>query len=230
MYIRRVIQTASMLSVAAVMMAASASAGAITFNTSATGTGGSGFNGANSLALSSSSGGPATLSFETDPNASPAVPSGINFGIFDLNCATCTKQGAASAVGATFSAFTFDLVITDVTDGASGVFVGTSTGGSVFLDQSTVRITWAPAQLGTGTNNAKTGNFAGTFFTITPQSIIVNPVSGANPGQTTVQGGIDSSAVPEPATLGMVGGAFLLLGLLRRKKVTRAQGAMRSEI
>jgi hypothetical protein len=222
MYIRRVIQTASMLSVAAVMMAASASATAITFNTSATGTGGSGFNGADTLTLNSSTGGPSTLSFETDPNSSPAVPSGINFGIFDLNCATCTTQSATSPVGATFAAFTFDLMITDVTDGATGVFVGTSTGGSVFLDQSTIKITWVPAQLGPGTSNAASGNFAGTLFTITPFSIIVNPTSGANPGQTTVQGGIDSSAVPEPATLGMVGGVFLALGLLRRKRVARS--------
>jgi len=222
MHIRRIIQTASLLSVGAVMMAASASAAAITFNTSATGTGGSGFNGANSLSLNSVSGAASTLGFETDPNSSPAVPSGINFGIFDLNCATCTKQSAPSAIGATFGAFTFDLVITDVTDGATGMFVGTSSGGSVFLDQSTIKISWAPSQLGTGTNNATSGNFEGTFFTITPLSIIVNPTSGANPGQTTVQGGIDSTVVPEPATLGMVGCAFLVLGLLRRKRIARA--------
>ena len=203
-------------------MAASASAAAITFNTSATGTGGSGFDGANSLILNSTGGAPSTLTFETRPNSSPAVPSGINFGIFDLNCATCTLQGAPSAVGATFGAFTFDLVITDVTDGATGVFVGTSSGGSVFLDQSTLKITWTTGQLGPGNNNEASGNFAGTSFTISPFSTIVNPTSGANAGQTTVQGGIDSTVVPEPATLGMVGGAFLALGLLRRKRVTRA--------
>ena len=222
MYIRRVIQTASMLSVAAVLMAASASAAAITFNTSQTGSGGTGFNGASTLSLSSMSGAASTLSFETDPNSSPAVPSGINFGIFDLNCATCTIKGAPSAVGATFGAFTFNLVISDVTDGATGMFVGTSSGGSVFLDQSTIKIDWTPSQLGPGNINVLSGNFGGTFFTITPFSIIVNPTSGANAGQTTVQGGIDSVVAPEPATLGMVGGAFLVLGLLRRKRVTRA--------
>jgi hypothetical protein len=205
------------------MMAASASAAAITFNTSMTGaSAGSGFNGANSLSLSSIGGVAATLSFEPDGNASPALPSGINFGIFDLSCPTCTIQGAPSAKGATFGAFTFDLVIFDLTDNATGVFVGTSTGGSVFLDQSTIKITWAPAQLGTGTNNAKSGNFAGTFFTITPFSIIVNPTSGANAGQTTVQGMIDSSTVPEPATLSLMGGALLGLVWLRRKKVVRS--------
>lgn len=77
------------------------------------------------------------------------------------------------------------------------------------------------AQLGTGTKNATAGNFLGTFFTIAPFSIIVNPTSGTNPGQTTVQAGIDSTVVPGPATLGMVGGAFLVLGLLRRKRVAR---------
>lgn len=222
MHIRRIIQAASILSVAAVMMGASASAAAITFNTSATGTGGSGFNGANSLSLNSTSGAASTLVFETNGNSSPAVPSNVNFGIFDLNCPTCTLQGAPSAVGATFGAFTFDLVITDVTDGATGVFIGTSTGGSVFLDQSTIQIAWTPAKLGTGANNAKTGNFGPTSFTITPFSIIVNPTSGLNPGQTTVQGGIDSSAVPEPATLSLMGSALLGLVWMRRKRVGRA--------
>jgi hypothetical protein len=43
-------------------------------------------------------------------------------------------------------------------------------------------------------------------------------LSGAQIGSTTVQGTISSSAIPEPATLSMVGGALLGLGLLRRKK------------
>lgn len=61
-----------------------------------------------------------------------------------------------------------------------------------------------PAQLGNGTNHATSCNFLGTFFTITPFSIIVNSTSGTNPGQTAVQGGIDST------------------GLWRRKRVARA--------
>ena len=69
-------------------------------------------------------------------------------------------------MGATFGAFTFNMVITDVTDGATGTFVGTSTGGSVFLDQSTIVIAWAPAQIGTGTNHASSGSFGSTFFTV----------------------------------------------------------------
>ena len=55
-------------------------------------------------------------------------------------------------------------------------------------------------------------------FTITPFSIIVNPTSGAQPGSTTLQGNVVSSVVPEPMTLGLVGGGLIGLGLLRRRK------------
>jgi hypothetical protein len=40
-----------------------------------------------------------------------------------------------------------------------------------------------------------------------------------------VQGGVDSTAVPKPATLAMVGGAFLALGLLRRRRAACAQSS-----
>jgi hypothetical protein len=45
------------------------------------------------------------------------------------------------------------------------------------------------------------------------------PNSGTNAGGTTVQGFVDSAAIPEPATLGLVGGALLGLGILKRKKL-----------
>jgi len=76
-------------------------------------------------------------------------------------------------------------------------------------------------QLGTGTNNATSGNFGPTFFTITPFSIIVNPTSGAQSGSTTLQGTISSNAVPEPITLSLVGSGLLAIGLFRRKKSVR---------
>lgn len=216
MKLGRVVQAAAISGVAIFIMAANASAATITFNTTATGAAGTGFNSSGNLSLSQSSGAAATLAFVADPNASVGIPSGVNFGNFTLACATCTVL--SGGVGANFGAFTFNMVITDLTDGATGTFTGTSNGGSVFLDQSTIVIAWAPSQIGTGTNHASSGNFGSTFFTVTPFTIIVNPTSGAQIGSTTVQGALGgASGVPEPATMSLVGGALLGLALLRRQ-------------
>ena len=215
MQIARIIRPAALTGVAVFMMVAGASAATITFNTAQTGSGGTGFNGTGNLVLNSSSGVNATLAFVPDMNSVNAVPGNVNFGNFTLSCATCSTQ--AGGLGAFFSGFTFDMVVTDVTDGATGVFVGTAAAGSVYLDASTLTLNWQPLQLGPGTSNATSGDFGPTYFQTVAQTKIVNPLSGAQIGSTTVQGNINSSAIPEPATLSLVGGALLGFGLLRRK-------------
>jgi hypothetical protein len=205
MQITRIIRFAAVTGAAVVMTAASARAGTITFNTAQTGSGGTGFNGSGNLVLNSSSGAEATLAFVPDMNSVNAVPGNVNFGNFTLACASCSTQ--AGGLGSSFAAFTFDVVITDVTDGATGIFVGTAAAGSVFLDASTITLNWLPLQLGPGTSNSTSGSFGPTSFQTVVQTKIVNPKSGAEIGSTTVQGRIDSSAIPEPATLSLGGGS-----------------------
>jgi hypothetical protein len=106
MKLGRFVRAASITGGAIFMLAMSASAGTITFNTTATGSAGTGFNNSGNLSLNQSSGVAATLGFVADPNASVGIPSGINFGNFTLGCANCTVL--SGGVGAIFGAFTFD--------------------------------------------------------------------------------------------------------------------------
>jgi len=214
MKIKHLLQVASTIAVAVFIMVASANATTITFNTNAAGTVFFG----DGLSKNSSSGAAATLVFTPDANIAVGVPSNINYGNFTLTCAACTTQ--AGGAGAVFNAFTFDLILTDVTDGATGEFVGTSTGGTIYSDLSPINISWAPLQLGPDGINALSGNFNGTDFTISNMTAIVAPNSGAVPGETTVQGFVNVP-VPEPSTVSLIGSALVGLGMLRRKRFFR---------
>jgi hypothetical protein len=221
MNFERFVRAATLGGVALFVMAASASAAPLTYTvTFSTNGAGTGFGApAGGLTLNQSSGEAASLLFTPNVNSTTGVPSNVNYGNFTVDCPTCTTQ--ADGQGAFFDAFTFNLEIIDVTDGATGQFVGSSTGGSVYLNLSDLNVTWLPLVIGPGTNGALTGDFGTTSFEITNRTRIVAPNSGTDPGQTTVQGNVVSSAVPEPATLGLIGGALLGLGFWRRKQVVR---------
>ena len=47
-------------------------------------------------------------------------------------------------IGAFFDPFMFDLIITDLTDGASGRFAGLSDGGTIYSEVSPLTLEWVP--------------------------------------------------------------------------------------
>jgi len=221
MTIRRLVQ-AVLLAGMILAMAVSASADNIVYNTSDPSIGFAYDPNPNALILNSVGGsGSATLTFTGDTPISTGTPSGISYGHFVLACTGCTTQAIGTGY-ALFSPFTFYLVVSDTTDGASGLFIGSGAvgNGMVYSDVSPIVINWEPLVLGPGTNNAMDGgNFGWTVFTTTNPTQIVAPNNGDIPGRTTVQGAIDS--IPEPATFSLIGGALLGLGFWGRKRLSR---------
>lgn len=232
MIIGKLIQTAS-IGATVFIMAAGASAGPITYTTNTTTPTPTAFVAGNicisgcpsspdDLTVDSTSGAASQLEFTPNTSSVSGTPSNIDLGDFVLTCPTCgTTQSTF------YSGFTFDLVVTDTTDGgATGEFVGTSSGGTVSSNSSTIDITWSTVpvnslDLGPGTSNSLSGNFGITRFTISNPTQIVAINSGSNQGETTVQGTVSSG--PEPATFSMMGGGLLLgLGVFRRKRFFRS--------
>jgi hypothetical protein len=214
MTIRRFVQAAAITAVAIFIMAASASASTITWNTNSAGTafvsttGGTITGGG--LVLESNGGTSSELTFTPNASSTNTPPTNVDFGDFLLTCSSCGT--------ATFGAFTIHLVINDTTDGAFGTFTGSSTGGTVTSSSSTISISWTPLQLGPGTSGATSGNFGNTYFEVPNLTLVVAPNSGTPQGDTSIQGVVTSTLVPEPATLAMSGGALIGLALLARKR------------
>ncbi len=221
MTVKRFVQAAAIMAVALFVMAASANA-SIIYSTDLSATQFSG----GGLVLDSSGGtGGASATLTFVPLGDTTVgTSNISYGDFILTCTNCSTQTEGTA-DATFSAFTFDLYVDDTSDNAVEEFVGTaqfaeeSPIGIVYSDSSNISIAWAPTQIGPGpaTGTGSSGDFGTTYFTIFTPTPIVAPSS--NGGDTTVQGTSgSSSAVPEPATMALVGSAFIGLAALARKR------------
>jgi hypothetical protein len=219
MIIKRVFQNAWMPGIVLLFAAHANASIIINYTTNAPGT--EFVAGINSDTLNSTGGVAATIVFTPNTTSGTGVPSNINLGDFQLTCGACTTSQTT-----TFAAFTFDLVVTDSTDGATGEFIGISTGGTISSNSSTVQVNWqAPLTIGPGTTGAMTGNFGTTHFDmVSPITLIDAPNSGSPAGDSTVNGQLNSTLTdaPEPASFALIGAGLLGFGLLSRKNAIRA--------
>jgi hypothetical protein len=222
MKLGRILQ-AAMIVGAGFLLVSTASASSINFTTAVTSpyvtafvSGGTIVNGGLTLDNSSAVGGAsATLRFAGVTTTGLGTPTNTALGDFFIVCNSCSTASANTA-DATFSAFVFDMYIYDSTDGGYAEFIGNSVGGTVYSNQSNITINWTPAQLGPGTTHVVSGTLGSTYFTAPASTPIVAPSTGG--GDTSVQGFVGSTVSPEPATMAMVGGLFIGLAGLARKR------------
>lgn len=127
------------------------------------------------------------------------APTLVSFGTFNAS-----DSGAGGTV--TIGAFSFNLVVHDLTDGGTTTFVGSSTGGTMAHNQSTVIVSWSPLS----------GSVGNSLFGIfTPTQIV--PTTTTN-GEVTIQGQV-TNTTPEPASMALLGGGLIALGLASRRKI-----------
>ena len=141
-----------------------------------------------------------TLAFNALGNSSVTVPSGISYGFLDVS------YSGAAGVTITVPAFQLNLHINNVTDGKTGIFAVTSAGGTVSAAQDTVVVSFAPIPLIVGT---------ASFTANSPLNLVSDATLA---GQTSFQGGVNLTGVPEPGTMFLLGAGLLGIGFTARKK------------
>jgi len=169
-----------------------------------------------------------TLTYEPIEPVPPSVvvPTNTAWGSLYLDVSGLPTTGSTdtySLAGVVLTEELFDsatgLFVTDV-----GTFTGSITVNSSEQASSSGLITWSA-----GSAIQAVANPSVVIFTTDASDPVGTKLDGdssltlaalASPA-TTVNGTINASAVPEPATYSLVGGALLGLGLLGRKRVSR---------
>ncbi len=185
------------LAISILFCSASAFATSVTYSTSAQFFGPDVVGGAvsgNSLANAG-----ATVTFTGVPSSTVDAPTNISLG-------TIQVLGAG-----TFTGDSIDLTISQSDPGPAGVVITSSTiDGTITSISNGIDISFAPGTLSVASNPTITYVLESSYFLVAPDT---------NTGVTSIQAAV--TAAPEPASLGLLGGSLLALGLVARRKAVK---------